>query len=204
MTSPARGRPRRYDDDTERRLLLDAAMELLRTHGYGDFGVADVLASTHLSTRSFYRHFESKEALHVALLHREIASVTRQLTRVVEAAEDPVAGVEAWLDAILHTFLDQELASRSSAFTAPAAIAGSTLTEEMEQVRDDLCRPLASAIRRGRVAGAIVSPDPDQDARAVYGLVTACAPTGLDRETVRGQVIRFAWPALGLTEHAGG
>jgi AcrR family transcriptional regulator len=200
MTTARRGRPRRFDDDTERRLVLDAAMELLRTRGYLDVGVADVLESAGVSTRSFYRHFESKEALHVALLHREIASVARHLTRVVDAAEDPRAGVEAWIDAFLDTFFDPRLASRSAAFTTPAAVSVSPLTEEMGRIRHELCRPLASALRRGHEAGSLRSPDPDEDARSVYGLLTtAAAPVdGHDRATARAQVIRFAWPALGL------
>ncbi len=195
-----RGRPRRFDDETERRLLLDAAMDLLRTRGYRDFGVADILESAQLSTRSFYRHFESKEALHVALLRREIASVVRHLTRVVAAADDPVAGIEAWIDAFLDTFFDPRLASRSAAFTTPATMSISPLTEEMGRVRRELCQPLAAALRRGHASGALRSPDPDQDARSVYGLLTAAAvpADGHDRATARAQVIRFAWPALGL------
>jgi AcrR family transcriptional regulator len=195
-----RGRPRRFDDETERRLLLDAAMELLRTRGYLDFGVADILEAAELSTRSFYRHFESKEALHVALLRREIASVVRHLTRVVDAADDPVAGIEAWIDAFLDTFFDPRLASRSEAFSTPAAISISPITEEMDLIRKQLCQPLAAALRRGHESGSLRSPDPDEDARSVYGLLTAAAAPadGHDRASARAQVIRFAWPALGL------
>ena len=153
-----------------------------------------------MSTRSFYRHFESKQALHVALLRREIASVVRRLTRAVESTDDPVAGVERWIDAFLETFFDPALASRSAAFTRGAAMAASPLTEQMGQIRDELCQPLADALRRGHESAVLTSPDPDHDARSVYGLVTATAAQaeGVDRAKARAQVIRFAWPALGL------
>lgn len=195
---PRRGRPRRFDDETEKTLLLDAAMDLLRTRGYADFGVADVLSASDLSTRSFYRHFESKEALHAALLRREVASVARRLTRAVDAAPDPVTAILAWIDTFLDTFLDPRLAERSMAFTAPTAMANSPLTNEIRAIREELAEPLASALRRGIDAGCVVSDEPDRDALIVSSIVIAAAEAESDRQHAQDHVRRFAWTALGI------
>lgn len=201
-----RGRPRRFDDDTERGLLLDAAMDLFQERAYAEVVLTDILQRADLSTRSFYRHFESKEALHVALLRREIASVARRLTRVVEDARSPVAGVEAWIDAFLDTFFTPRLASRSAVFTTRAAISVSPLTSEMDLVQRELCAPLAEALRRGHESGSITSTGPDADADCVYSLVVAAGRPGNrgNRASARSQVLRFAWPALGLLHEGKG
>ena len=195
-----RGRPRRFDDATERRRLLDAAMELQVARNDSEVSIAEILDATGLSTRSFYRHFESKDALHLALLRREIASVVNRLSHLVEAAADPGQAVAAWIDGFLETFVDPRLAARSVALTSQATRSESPLPSELDQIRDEICAPLATALRRGHATGALTSPDPDLDARCVFGVLAmaATATTPPDRAAVRAQVIRFTWPALRL------
>ncbi|MGA7416454.1 MAG: helix-turn-helix domain-containing protein [Acidimicrobiales bacterium] len=65
------GRPRRFEEADELRLLLDAGLVVMERNGYQDAAVADILAEADLSTRSFYRHFESKDQLLCALYRRE-------------------------------------------------------------------------------------------------------------------------------------
>ena len=91
------GRPRRFDDQTERRMLIEAAIRVMAADGSGSLSVGEVLSESGLSTRAFYRHFESKEMLLEALMLREAAAVGRSLARVVAEAPDPVAALEAWL-----------------------------------------------------------------------------------------------------------
>jgi AcrR family transcriptional regulator len=44
------GRPRLFDDDTERRMVLDAAVRVMARNDYAAMSVADVLAEAGLST----------------------------------------------------------------------------------------------------------------------------------------------------------
>ena len=72
VPAPSRtGRPRRFESEDELRILLDAAMEVMGRNGYVDASVADILREANLSTRSFYRHFESKDQLLCALYRHE-------------------------------------------------------------------------------------------------------------------------------------
>ena len=98
---PRLGRPRRFDTGTERAMVMDAATRLMIRKGYADLSVVEILAETGLSTRSFYRHFESKEALVVALLQREGEAMGRSLGQAVALAHGPVAAVDAWLECFL-------------------------------------------------------------------------------------------------------
>ncbi|HUZ56880.1 MAG TPA: helix-turn-helix domain-containing protein [Streptosporangiaceae bacterium] len=57
------GRPRCFEPAGELRLPLDAMLRVMERHSYADAPVADILAEAGLSTRSFYRHFLSKDQL---------------------------------------------------------------------------------------------------------------------------------------------
>jgi AcrR family transcriptional regulator len=197
-----RGRPRRFPQDTEQVMLLDAAMRVLARNGPGELAVAEVLAEAQLSTRSFYRHFDSKDALLHAVLWREVGSVARSLERAVASAPDPVAAVEAWIDGYLGTFFEPRRMERAAVFTTPAAWSASSRTRELAEVRRVLTRPLADALRAGHAARVLVSPDAESDALALFALAGLAAgepedpPAG--RAAVRSRLVRFTWPALGL------
>ena len=59
------------DANTERERLLRSAKQVLERSGWWGFKVESVLRQAGLSTRSFYRHFEKKSDLLVALLEME-------------------------------------------------------------------------------------------------------------------------------------
>lgn len=84
-----------------RRRLLDALAASIVQDGYRTTTVADIVRRARTSRRTFYEHFESKEACFVALLTDANAQTVRQ----VAAAVDPNApwrgqvrqAVEAWI-----------------------------------------------------------------------------------------------------------
>ena len=63
IEAPRRGRPRRFSSHTERQLLLDASVRVMSANGYDGTSVNDILEEAGLSTRAFYRQFDSKHAL---------------------------------------------------------------------------------------------------------------------------------------------
>ena len=93
------GRPRQYDDDVERRLILDAAYEALRDHGQG-FTIANILSTAGVSTRSFYRHFDSKDALLAAMYLRDGQWAADRLAKRLVDAGSPREALEWWIDEI--------------------------------------------------------------------------------------------------------
>lgn len=54
--------------EATRRRILDSAVDLFTELGYGETGLADVLARAGVSKGAFYYHFDSKEALAVAII----------------------------------------------------------------------------------------------------------------------------------------
>ena len=208
--SPAReseklGRPRHFDDDTERRLVMDAAVRVMARNGYADMSVADILAEAELSTTSFYRHFQSKHALLAAIIQRDGESAARALERAIAAAPGPVAAIEAWLDGLLDQFFEPRKASRTALFTTSEVHSASEVTEIME-MRWLLSQPLVKVLRAGHRGGLLHSPKPEPDAVSMFAVVSSAAtsPHGHrnNRKAARAQAIRFIWPALCITEAA--
>jgi AcrR family transcriptional regulator len=201
-TGPAVGRPRRFDDKTERRMVMDAALRVMARNGYAGMSVSDVLSEAGLSTRAFYRHFDSRETLLIALMRRESESVGRSLDRAVALAPNRVAALEAWLQCYLDVFYEPRRATRTALFSSPAVGASYLLADELRERRRIFCRPLIEALRQAHAAGVVHSPTPEADAYSMFALVSAATdqhdPQFLDRMAVWDHVIRFAWPAFEL------
>ena len=168
--------------------------------GYREVTVADVLAAARLSTRAFYRHFESKEALLIALMRRDAEAVGRTLERAVADAAAPEDALAAWLDAYLAVFYEPKRASRTTLYASPGARASLVVTTEQAQLRQIVARSLVDTLRAGHRSGVVHSPVPEADARSILALVaSAAAPGGPGTQAAaRDHVRRFAWPALGL------
>src|ERR1700758_5842782 len=90
------GMPRHKKPDPDvRRTIVAAASKSVREHGVRGLNVATVLEKAQLSTRAFYRHFESKEQL-VAEVLLEIARVeTLRLRTKMANTTSPVEAVAA-------------------------------------------------------------------------------------------------------------
>lgn len=184
-------------------MLMDAAVRILARSGLHEMFVVDVLAEAGLSTRSFYRHFESKNDLLRALVLRETESVAQSLERAIDRAAGPAAAVDAWLDGLLDAIFEPKRAARAALFMTPAVRTAYPMADRMVDTHWTLSRPLAEVLRAGHEAGFLVSPNPEADAVSMFALVgiTAYVPHAnlRNRAAVRAQVVRFSWPTLGLS-----
>lgn len=198
------GRPRLFDDKTERRLVMDAAVEVMKRSGYVNMSIADILAEANLSTSSFYRHFESKDALAEALIRRDGRSARRFVDDSITAAPGPVEALTAWLDAVLDLFFEQRRANRVAVLSTPAILGSPRVTDVLAEMRWTLAEPLVDVLRAGHDSGVLYSPDPDGDAATMFALASAVGnmPRARrnSRDAAKAQVIRFAWPALQIEE----
>src|SRR4051812_20043747 len=75
--------PARARAAAEAGALLEAALTVLRRKGATGLTVADVLGESGLSTRAFYRHFESKDALLLALFDADQEAVRARLDAAI-------------------------------------------------------------------------------------------------------------------------
>ncbi|TAM64545.1 MAG: TetR/AcrR family transcriptional regulator [Mycobacterium sp.] len=190
--------------ETERDRLLAAAMEVLQRSGWWGFKVESVLRQAGLSTRSFYRHFEKKSDLLLALLEFELGGATVNLRRVTAAADTPSEKVRAYVAATIDMAYREDLAKPSSLFASHWRELLPEYPEVIDRCIERLMSPLVEAIEEGKHRGELHSDDPEADARAIFFLVAGMTADqaslgGLTpREDFEHIVMPFISRAIGL------
>jgi len=202
------GRPRHHLPEDEVTLILDAALVVMRRNGYAAASVADILDAAGLSTRAFYRHFGSKDALLRAMYRRDADAVAAELREATEVAAGPVAALEAWLDGFLALFFDPRRVERAAVMTSEGTRRAAGYHEEEQRAEAAIVAPLVEVLRRGHESGVLTSPTPERDAYAIYAVAASASGTRrtvgtgrFDRAAARAHVMRFCWPGLGLVAH---
>ena len=197
------GRAPVADSDAERTQLLLATREVLERSGWWGFKVEGVLRQAGLSTRSFYRHFEKKNDLLMALLDRELGGAAIHLARVTARGTTPADRVRGYVAATIDMAYNEELVKPSSLFASHWRELRQEYRDEIEQCTARMVAPLAAAIADGVGSGEFTSEDPQADAQAIFYLVagmTADQATcqGTPREEIEHITFPFIGRALGV------
>ena len=188
----------------ERAQLLEAAHQVLDRSGWWGFKVESVLKQANLSTRSFYRHFDKKSDLLLALLEKELGGAAVHLRRVTAAQDNPSDRIRAYIAADIDMAYLEELAKPSSLFASHWRELLPEYPEAFERCLDKMMEPLIEAIEEGVADGTINSPDPKADAIAIFHLVStltadqATLSAATPREEIEHIVLPFIERAIGL------
>lgn len=203
QAAPAtRMRQTRVDDERDR--LLTAAMQVLQRSGWWGFKVESVLKQAGLSTRSFYRHFEKKSDLLLALLEVELGKAAVGLAVKTSQADSPSGKVRAYIAAIIDMAYVEDLVKPSSLFASHWRELLPEYPEAIDRCTENLIVPLADAIEAGTATGEFTSEHPLSDARAIFYLVfsiTADQATlggSTPRAEIEQLVLPFVSRAIGL------
>lgn len=194
------------DRSEERAKLIGAAWTILRRSGFDGFKVQLVLKEAGLSARTFYRHFEDKDSLMLALVEDEYQATGRRLRRAMAAAAgEPDAQVAAWIRELLLAGADPARLARARLFSAYHPMMGRA-PGALVRANQVILEPLEQAIRTGQEAGLFHGDDPHADAEQVARLSGGALnehlaggglPTGI--EELIQSTVRFALRALGAT-----
>jgi AcrR family transcriptional regulator len=183
-------RTRRRDkldpDPAVRREILAAASTALREQGVRGLSIAAVLERAGLSTRAFYRHFESKDELVTAVFLATARIEKRRLKRRMAAATSEIEAVAAWIDGRLDLAFDENIGSdlrrlsleaQSQTFASPGLI---------QPAYAEMLAPLIEALQRGLRSGVFRDVEPVTGAQFVHGVVWV----GIDRQWTTGECER--------------
>ncbi len=191
-------------DPDVRCAIVDAASRSIHDQGVRGLNIAVVLERAQLSTRAFYRHFESKDQL-VAAVFREVArGETQRLRRKMGNNAGPVEAVAAWIDGRLDLVFDEntELSLRRHPWLGAQSNAPSS-SEMVSPAYGAILEPLIEQLQRGLELGAFKDIVPMTAARSIDGVVWAAAQ--LQRSTdhwnrceVRERALRFCLRGLGV------
>ena len=92
--------------EVTRRRIIDSAVELFAELGYGETGLADVLHNASVSKGAFYYHFDSKEAVAIAIIEEFDSTAGRTVDAEFDADCPTLEGI------IAATFAVQALMHR--------------------------------------------------------------------------------------------
>jgi AcrR family transcriptional regulator len=204
MSTVVKRRRKKLDPDPGvRNTMLDAASKILREEGVRSLSVAQVLNRAQLSTRAFYRHFDSKDALVSAVFLEMARAERRRLKRKMAAAADPSAAVVAWIDGRLELAFNEQIRSDLRQMSLEAQTQMFASPELVSDAYREILKPLVDQLERGRCAGIFPGIDPTADALSIHGVIWASVErqwrTGdCDRGAVRDQVVRFCLRGIGV------
>jgi AcrR family transcriptional regulator len=182
--------------------IIDAAYSCLSEPHGGPIPVAAILERAGVSTRAFYRHFESKDELFLAMLRQESDALAARLDRIVdEFASDPVEQLKAWIGQMFALVHDPRLRMHLTVIDSDEVRAAKGYRETRERSHADRERSLAEILRRGHDDGLFPLADPERDAIAISAVVsremTTSAGDPRDFRRAPARVIDFALRALG-------
>ncbi|MDC8981749.1 TetR/AcrR family transcriptional regulator [Mycobacterium marinum] len=186
-----------------RRAILVAASMSVREHGVRGLSVATVLDRAQLSTRAFYRHFESKDQL-VAAVFLEVARVEAVRLRTLMAkATNPIQGVAAWIDGRLDLAFDDAVKADLRHLSMDAQSHLLNAPELVEPAYAETLEPLIEQLRLGVAQEVFHDIDPHSEARSIQGVVWAnteqqWASGDCRRDEVRESTVRFCLRGLGV------
>jgi AcrR family transcriptional regulator len=188
-----------YSAEAEK--LVQAALALIRERSDLEPPVAAIVRRAKLSNQTFYRHFQGKHELLVAVLDHGIALLESYLRTRMDAAPSATERVRAWLQGML----DQALHARGAEATRPFALARSQLARhypaEVATSEQRLTALVRAAIAEAKHAGELPAADPEADSEALYHLAMGWLETRLleDAPAERAQAKRLeAFAMAGL------
>ena len=189
----------------ERADIIDAAYACLYGPHAGPVSVAAILDAAGLSTRAFYRHFDSKDELFLAMLRRDSEAVARRLRRAAkETAGGPPAQLAAWVDCLLGVAYHPRRRKHLVVLDSDEVRMAKGYREAAAELRADRECILRDVLRRGHADGSFPLADPDRDAAAIHAVVDrafAAPLSGLKpaRAQLVGYVVDFAMRAVGAS-----
>ena len=165
MTTVAKRQRKKLDPDPGvRNALLDAASKIVREEGVRSLNVAQVLNRAQLSTRAFYRHFDSKDALVSAVFLEMARTETRRLKRKMAAAADATEAVVAWIDGRLDLAFNDQIRSDLRQMSLEAQTQMFASPELVSDAYREILKPLVEQLESGMRDGMFTGIDPTADA----------------------------------------
>lgn len=187
----------------DRGCIIDAAYTCLSEPHSGPIPVAAILQRAGVSTRAFYRHFESKDELFLAMMRHETDALAERLDRIcAEAPGGPVDQVRAWIAGMFGVIHDPQVRLHMSIIDSDEVRAAKGYRQARERSHTDRERSLVAILRRGREDGTFPLTDPENDAIAISAVISRVMISqyygdkpGMQR--AQNNVLDFALRALG-------
>jgi AcrR family transcriptional regulator len=208
MTRPVKRRRNKLAPDPDvRRAIVAAASKAVREQGIRGLSIAAVLDRAELSTRAFYRHFDSKDQLVAAVFLEMSYAEERRLRRRMAKGANPVQAVTAWIDGRLDLAFDEKVKSDLRRLSLEAQSQMFAAPELIQPAYAEILKPLVEQLHRGLNLGVFHDINPVTEAQSIQGVVWAgterqWAAGDREREQARRHTLQFCLRGLGVKPEA--
>lgn len=195
----------RFSDDEHariRRQLRETGRELFARYGLGKTTIADLTEPAGIANSTFYRYYDSKEALYVDILEEEGEdTAARLLEESFERYDDPERALATFLELVMDEIETNPLVRRLVLEDEVGRLRARLTEAERAADRERSVGYFLPYVERWYDEGRIVGPDPETVAHAIRAVTFV----SLHREDVgekRYQAVRntlVAAVAAGLT-----
>jgi AcrR family transcriptional regulator len=162
--------------ERERRLLMQAAIDVMCEQPDKSPRVADIVARARLSNNAFYRHFRSKDDLVLEILDDGRRTLLGYLDHLMSEARTGEAKVRRWIEGMMAQAVHHDAATATRAVHVNAARADGGVGDRGRRAEADLRALLETALR------AAASSDPARDAYVIWQAVVGAMTDFLVRE----------------------
>jgi TetR/AcrR family transcriptional regulator, fatty acid metabolism regulator protein len=178
--------------ENRRQRVLDAALDVFTSAGYGDTLVDEIARRSDTSKGGVYFHFPSKQALFLSLLDEASDLLIGRVERAMAAEPDPIARGAVALRAVLQTFGEHRAVARL--FLVEALGAGHQFNARMVTLHQCFAHVIKQQLDDAVAQGLIAPLDTDVASVAWFGAVNQVVM----RWVLTGQPERLedAYPAL--------
>ena len=160
--------------DRERAAIIRAAHRLIGQSTGGATPIEDILRGAGANRRTFYRHFQSKDALLLAMQHEAGELVREALWSATARAADGRAAVLAWIEEFLSIGWDTRRLREGRTFLAPEVGLVTGIATAMEDIHARHRAVLEAALRRALTDRTVPAAAPERDAFAIHAVVLRC------------------------------
>jgi AcrR family transcriptional regulator len=177
--------------------ILAVARQLFASNGYEATGIVDIARAAGVTRPVVYKHFESKEAIYLAVLREARRALMVELTAAITGESQPVDQIHKAADAYFR-YVERNQPAWEILFGGGAAVAGPA-ADEAARLRAETVQFIADQIRR-------LAPDADElMCEAFAHALSGCAEQiaqwwrhnpHLNRQQIVEYHMRFTWPAL--------
>jgi AcrR family transcriptional regulator len=195
---------------TEKSNIMEAAYRCLMDSSGGAVSITDILTAAGLSTRAFYRHFESKDGLLLAMFRSDSDLVMAELRTASSAAASPAEALRRWIDGMLRLTDEEPRRRRVLILTSEDAQRARGYAAERARFQTAQEAALAQILLDGRADGSFPLADPWPDARSIRAAIGQAFEEQMSQESsvtaaeAADQVAGFAFRALGASPRPAG
>jgi len=188
----------------ERLRIMEATSASLAASNGSGVSVSAILQAAGLSTRAFYRHFDSKDDLLVALFRQEAERMQQRLDAAVDALPDPPAQLRGWVEEFLRVSSAPRRRRRALLFASSEVTRARGYLEERDRMRAVQERSLAVILARGVGDGSFPRAVPSSDTRWIRAAIERAfddqirGVATIGPEAAAAEVVDFVSRALGV------